>query len=69
MRAFCALGWGAMSKAVSYLFDISDIVDGVIFNYNANDSNLSKILPNIGLLLFSIAFLGQISAQHQHLIH
>lgn len=32
------------------LFDISDNVDGVIFNYNANDSNLSKILPKLAAI-------------------
>lgn len=35
---------------LSDLFDISDIVDGVIFNYNANDSNLSKILPKLAAI-------------------
>lgn len=35
---------------LSDLFDISDIVDGVIFNYNANDSNLSKILPKLAVI-------------------
>lgn len=35
---------------LSDLFDISDIVDGVIFNYNANDSNLSKILPKLATI-------------------
>lgn len=35
---------------ISDLFDISDIVDGVIFNYNANDSNLSKILPKLAAI-------------------
>ena len=35
---------------LSDLFDISYIVDGVIFNYNANDSNLSKILPKLAAI-------------------
>lgn len=35
---------------LSDLFDISDIVDSVIFNYNANDSNLSKILPKLAAI-------------------
>ena len=35
---------------LSDLFDIPDIVDGVIFNYNANDSNLSKILPKLAAI-------------------
>ena len=35
---------------LSDLFDISDIVDGVMFNYNANDPNLSKILPKLAAI-------------------
>lgn len=35
---------------LSDLFDISDIVDGVMFNYNTNDPNLSKILPKLAAI-------------------
>ena len=35
---------------LSDLFDISDIVDSVMFNYNANDPNLSKILPKLAAI-------------------
>ena len=35
---------------LSDLFDISDIVDSVIFNYNTNDPNLSKILPKLAAI-------------------
>lgn len=39
-----------LKLSLSDLFDISDIVDSVIFNYNANDSNLSKILPKLAAI-------------------
>lgn len=39
-----------LKRPLSDLFDISDNVDGVIFNYNANDSNLSKILPKLAAI-------------------
>ncbi len=35
---------------ISDLFNISDIVDGVIFNYDANNSNLSQILPKLAAI-------------------
>lgn len=35
---------------ISDLFIISDIVDGVIFNYDANNSNLSQILPKLAAI-------------------
>lgn len=35
---------------LSDLFDISDIVDGVMFSYNTNDPNLSKILPKLAAI-------------------
>lgn len=39
-----------LKLTISDLFNISDIVDGVIFNYDANNSNLSQILPKLAAI-------------------